>query len=289
VIGKTDHLMRVRVPASTANLGPGFDTLGLALNVYTEVSVEESETLELVCEGAGSEFPVGPNHLAVKVAKQVLGHDRVRIEISSEVPVSRGLGSSAALAVAVAAACGADDPLSLVGLLEGHADNAAACVLGGFVTATIIDGVVHAHRLPLDADLNYVAVIPERPLETKTARGVIPPQIPHIDAVFNLGRMGQMIAGMADHRVLKPFAAEDRLHQHYRTSLYPESVSLLGALTEAGALASFWSGAGPTLLGVCHSSLVHSVRDAASDAMSAAGLQGAAFVLDADMVGLTYL
>jgi homoserine kinase len=281
--------MRVRVPASTANLGPGFDTLGLALNLYTEVSVEPADSLELICQGEGSQFETGPDHLAARVAREVLGHDRVRIEVSSEVPVSRGLGSSAALAVAVAAACGADDPLTLVALLEGHADNAAACVLGGFVTAAIVDGVVHARPLPLDPDLSYVAVVPARELETKTARGAIPASIPHADAVFNLGRMGLLIAGMADQEFLRPFAAQDRIHQHYRTELFPESVEILRVLTEAGALASFWSGAGPTLLGVCPSAIVHWVRDAGAEAMSNVGLVGEAFVLDADLQGITYL
>ena len=288
-MGKTERLMRVRVPASTANLGPGFDTLGLALNMYTEVSVEPADALELICDGEGSEFETGPKHLAARVARQVLGHDRVRVEVSSEIPVSRGLGSSAALAVAVAAACGAEDPLTLVGLLEGHADNAAACVLGGFVTATIVDGVVHARRLPLDPDLAFVAVIPARELETKTARGAIPARIAHGDAVFNLGRMGLLIAGMADQALLRPFVAEDRLHQHYRSDLFPESVGILRALTDAGALASFWSGAGPTLLGVCTSGNVHNVRDAAAEAMSDSGLVGNALVLNADLEGIRYL
>ena len=288
-MSKTGTLMHVRVPASTANLGPGFDTLGLALNMYTDVKVEPAEALELICEGAGAEFPAGPDHLAARVARLVLGHDRVRIEVNSEIPVSRGLGSSGSLAVAVAAACGADDPLSLVGLLEGHADNAAACVLGGFVTAAIVDGAVRARRLPLDPELSFVAIIPQRELETKTARGAIPETVPHVDAVFNLGRMGLLIAGMADQSLLQPFAAEDRLHQQYRTELFPESVVVLRALTDAGALVSFWSGAGPTLIGVCPSTSVHAVRDAGATAMADQGLSGEAFVLDADLDGLTYL
>ena len=148
---------------------------------------------------------------------------------------------------------------------------------------------MHAHRLALDPELSYVAVIPDRPLETKIARGAIPDRISHQDAVFNLGRMGQMIAGMADHRQFSPGASDDRLHQRYRESLFPESGDLLRALSNAGALASFWSGAGPTLLGVCHVSIVHSVRDAAAEAMAERELAGNAIVLSADVDGLVVL
>lgn len=281
--------MHVRVPASTANLGPGFDALGLALRMYTEVTVEPAEEFAVFCEGEGADFPIGPDHLGARIARLVLGHDRVRIDINSQIPVSRGLGSSASLAVGVAAACGAKDPLSLIGLLEGHADNAAACVLGGFVTATIVDGTVEARRLPLDPELSFVAVIPERELETKTARASIPKTVAHVDAAFNLGRMGMLMAGMADHSLLRPFAAEDRLHQQYRTRLFPESVEILGALIDAGGLASFWSGAGPTLIGVGTSRTVDAMRNAGAAALANQGLRGEVLVLDADLEGLTFL
>lgn len=288
--------MYARVPASTANLGPGFDTLAIALNRYTSVRVEEAPSLEITTVGEGSEFPSSENHLAARVARMVLGHCNVRISIQSDIPVSRGLGSSAALAVGVAAACGAADPLTIVGLLEGHADNAAAAVLGGFVTGAIIDSdssgnanaqkIVAAQRLPLDPELVFVGIVPARDLETKQARAVLPPMIPRGDAVFNLGRMGQMIGGLADHRQLMTTAGQDRLHQNYRTDLYPESVELLRSLTEGGALVSFWSGAGPSLMSVCLRDSVDAVQASAARAMETVGMAGTVELFQADTVGV---
>ena len=137
--------MRARVPGSSANLGPGFDTLGVALALYTEVTVEPAASLALTVTGEGADLPADEEHLAVQVVRSVLGHDRVAITVTSEIPVSRGLGSSAALAVASAAAAGLHDTVQLIGLvarLEGHGDNAAASVLGGLVTASLQDGDV---------------------------------------------------------------------------------------------------------------------------------------------------
>ncbi len=278
--------MRVRVPASSANLGPGFDSLGLALAHRTEVTIEPADALCGTSTGEGSQFPLDARHLAVRIVNDILGHTRVRITIDSDIPVSRGLGSSAALSVAVAAAAGHPDPLSYAALLEGHADNAAAAVLGGFVTATIVDGQVHAARLPLDPELTFVAVVPERHLATTAARGALPATVPFADAVSNLGRMGMLIAGMADHSRLVPQAGRDHLHQPYRTPLYPESTALLHTLVDAGSLTAFWSGAGPTLLGVCHWSNVQEVRRAAQQALHDVGLPGSAYVLDANTTGM---
>ncbi len=126
--------MRARVPASSANLGPGFDSLGLALCRYTEVTVEPAASLTITAEGAGSHLPCDRTHLAAEIVRDVLGHDDVRIHVSSEVPLARGMGSSAALIAAAAAAAGHPDPFAYTALREGHSDNAAAAVLGGLVT-----------------------------------------------------------------------------------------------------------------------------------------------------------
>ncbi len=279
--------MRARVPASSANLGPGFDTLALALTRSTTVTVEKASRLELTVTGAGSEFPTDYNHFAVRIVREILGHSNVRMTITSDIPVSRGLGSSASLAVAVAAAAGHPDPLSYAAILEGHADNAAASVLGGFVTATIVDGKAYAQRLPLDPALRFVVIIPDRHLPTKQARGALPVAVPMKDAVANLGLMGQVVVGMADHtKFVDAIVNRERLHQPYRTKLYPESVGLLRSMLNSGALASFWSGAGPSLIGVCHRDVANDVLIAAKDALSQSGLPGVVDMLDADPVGL---
>lgn len=278
--------MRARVPASSANLGPGFDALALALALYVDVEVEPADALEIVATGEGSDLPRTRDHLAAQVVRAVTGDDRVRITIHSEIPVGRGLGSSASLAAATAAAAGAGDPLAIAADVDGHPENAAASVLGGLVTAASIDGKPLAFRLPLDEVLAFVVLVPDRTLPTKEARAALPATIPHGDAGFNLGRMGLLLAGLADHRRLVAEAMEDRLHQPHRSSLFPEAVALLDGLREAGALASAWSGAGPSLLAVCTSDSVDAVQHAGERLLADQGVAGRALRLAADLDGL---
>ncbi|HUY07139.1 MAG TPA: homoserine kinase [Acidimicrobiales bacterium] len=279
--------MRARVPASTSNIGPGFDVLGLALGLYVEVSVEEAERLTVTAEGEGSEVARDASHLAVRVASAVRGHDRLAIHIDSEIPLGRGLGSSAALVAATAAAAGADDPLGIAAESDGHAENAAASVLGGLVVASVVDGRPIARRLPLDHELVFVVVIPDQELATKTARALLPESIPFVDAVSNLGRMGLLIAGLGDRRSLVPAAGFDRLHQDARSVLFPVAPKLLGRLREAGAVVACWSGAGPSLLGICTSEEVAGrVVESAQHALVEYSVPGRAIQLRPDVEGL---
>src|SRR5271169_5444116 len=166
--------MRARAPASSANLGPGFDTLAVALDCYVSVEVEPAPSLRVRSEGEGSGLFDDASHLAARVAAEVLGHDRFAVSVRSQIPVARGLGSSAALAAAAAAAAGAEDPFVVAAAYDGHPENAAASVFGGLVAATIVDGrPVHA-ALPLSEELAFVVVVPERDLATPEARGVLP-------------------------------------------------------------------------------------------------------------------
>ena len=278
--------MLVRAPASSANLGPGFDTLAVALARYLEVEVTPADRLSVSTEGDGADLPQDAGHLAARVASMVLGHDRVDIRVKSEVPVARGMGSSAALAVATAVACGAPDPLAVATEVDGHAENGAASVLGGLVAATEIAGHPVAVRLPLDPGLSFVALVPSRPLPTARARQALPAQVPLADAAFNLGRMGVLIAGLGDRRLLLHHASDDRLHQGARAPLFPESGHLLTGLVEAGALAACWSGAGPSLLGICASEAGATLREAGEELLSRVGVPGHALLLEADLEGL---
>jgi homoserine kinase len=279
--------MRARAPASAANLGPGFDVLAVALDRYVDVSVEPADRLSVRSEGEGAGLADDDaTHLAARVAMHVCGHDRMAIVVRSQIPVGRGLGSSAALAAAAAAAAGSPDPLAVAALTDGHADNAAAAVHGGLVAVAPVRGALRVTRLALDPALVFVAVVPDRALPTSKARQLLPAQVQREDATFNLGRMAMLVAGLADHRALCREAAEDRLHQDYRSPLFPEAPQILAALAEGGALATCWSGAGPTLLGITTAGVAPAVAAAAADSMARAGVAGETVVLRPDRTGL---
>jgi homoserine kinase len=244
--------------------------------------------LRVVTEGEGAGLFDDASHLAARVVAEVLGHERFAVTVRSQIPVARGLGSSAALAAAAAAAAGADDPFAVAAAYDGHPENAAASAFGGLVAATSVGGApVHA-ALPLTDALEFVALVPDRNLATPEARGVLPERLSREDAVFNLGRMGLLVAGLADPAALIPAATEDRIHQPARTALFPEAPALLAALVEAGAAAACWSGAGPTLIGFVSPDRAEAVRAGAGAALAAAGIEGRVLSLRADRRGLVY-
>jgi homoserine kinase len=278
--------VRARAPASAANLGPGFDTLALALDRYVEVEVEKASRLVVRSEGEGAGMSDDPSHLAARVAIDVAGTDRLAITVRSKIPIARGLGSSAALAVAAAAAAGARDPLAVAAHMDGHPDNAAASVVGGLVAAARVKGGVRAVRLALDVSLAFVVIVPDVTLSTARARHALPSQVSRESAAFNLSRLALLVAGLADSRVLIGEATEDRLHQDYRSPLFPPAPKLLAAMMAGGALATCWSGAGPSLLGISRGTDVQKVQAAAAAALEEAEVPGEVLVLHPDMHGL---
>jgi homoserine kinase len=278
--------VRAQAPASSANLGPGFDALAIALNRYVQVEVEPAPSLSVRTFGQGSELAGDASHLAVRVVTEVLGHDQFALTVHSQIPVSRGLGSSAALAAAAAAAAGAGDPLAVAAAYDGHPENAAASVLGGLVAATTVDGQARAARLTLSAELAFVTIVPDRSLSTADARRVLPDAVSRADATFNLGRMGLLLAGLADPSALLAAATDDRIHQSARATLFPEAPDLLEAMVDAGALASCWSGAGPTLLGITTQSAQERVADAVREMLEERGFPAQVLLLEADRQGL---
>jgi homoserine kinase len=219
------------------------------------------------------------------VAKEVLGHDRVELHVRSQIPVARGLGSSAALAVAAAAAAGAKDPLAYGFAVDGHPENAAASVMGGLVAAAVAEGVPVARHLRLDPDIRFVVVVPDRHLTTSRARGTLPELVTHKEAAFNLSRLGLLVAGLADHTQLVATAGDDRLHQDRRAALFPEAPALLAGLRQAGALTSCWSGAGPSILGICSGEDAEAVAASARLLALSLGVPGQVLVLEADRAG----
>jgi homoserine kinase len=278
--------MLARVPASSANLGPGFDALAIALPLYLEVTLELADGFSIASEGFGAGLFDDERNLGARVAAEVLGHSNFSMHVKSEIPLSRGLGSSAALAVAAAVAAGASDPLAVGARIDGHAENAAASLLGGLVVAQRNhDGVV-ARSLALDDEWRFVVVIPDEELSTDDARRVLPEHVPFGDASRNLSAMGLLLAGLADHDAWSPGAMDDCLHQPYRMALLPLAQPLLAALRDSGASGSCWSGAGSTMLGLATSDRAEAVAGGARTFLRDHDVAGVVYVLEADRSGL---
>ena len=277
--------MLARVPASSANLGPGFDALAVALTLYLEVTLEAADAFAITSEGFGAGLFDDERNLGARVAADVLGHSNFVMHVKSEIPLSRGLGSSAALAVAAAVAAGATDPLAIGTGIDGHAENAAASLLGGLVVARS-NGEVVARSLALDDFWRFVVVIPDEELSTGDARDVLPTRVPFGDAIHNLSSMGLLLAGLADHDAWFAGAMDDVLHQPYRMGLLSFAQPLLTTLRDSGASGSCWSGAGSTMLGLATSDRAEDVARAARSFLHDRGVAGVVQVLEADRTGL---
>ena len=254
---------RVRVPASSANLGPGFDALGLALDVYLECRFRRSDDLAIRVSGRDVEsIPCTAENLiwrtALQVANDVHGElPQIDLEIVNNIPLGKGLGSSAA--ALTAGVIIADQLLGLgwkplrildeAARIEGHPDNVAACVLGSIVASAIDSGgVARAVRLELPSQFDVAVIVPNFVLSTSESRSVLPLMYSKADATFNVQRAALLIAALATGTTSAfPTALEDRLHQPYRAHLVPGLNEILG-LRAPGLLGCALSGAGPSIL-----------------------------------------
>lgn len=271
----------VRVPASSANLGPGFDALGLALTLYDEVTAELGPepglTLSVSGEGADT-VPDDETHLvhcALQRGFAELGVrlPGVRLHCVNRIPHGRGLGSSSAaivagLALARELVAGAferwdDDALFRVAAeMEGHPDNVAAAVYGGFTVAYAGGRTVRAVSLPVTSPVTPVVVVPERPVATAVARGLLPASVSHADAAWNAGRAALLVAALSGRPEELLAATDDRIHQPYRAAAMPASAALVTRLRESGVPAAI-SGAGPTVLALVFDGRIDRVQAAA--------------------------
>jgi homoserine kinase len=241
----------VRVPASSANLGPGFDAFAAALALHTEIEVVETGRFAVVTDLA---IAKDRRNLAVRGFERLHPPDRFEFRIRSDIPLSGGLGTSAAAYVAGLLA--ADhlfeldaDVLGLASELEGHPDNVAAALLGGFVICA--DG--QATRFDAPTGLEAIIVVPHEPVRTKEARAALPAEIPMADAVHNISHASLLVLGLArGDWDLVARGLPDRLHQPYRAHLFPRSADLVARARDLGALGATISGAGPTVLVWCH-------------------------------------
>lgn len=262
----TAHGVRVRVPATSANLGPGFDSLGLALGLHDHVELRvldgppRGPLVEVRGHGAGR-VPRDERHLVLKAACATFDHAGVSrpplsLSCDNAIPHSRGLGSSAAAAVAGISAAAAllgprapddDAVLDLAARFDGHADNVAACLYGGLTVSWGHRGSFRAARLVPHPALRVVALISARTSSTDATRGLLPDRVAHGDAAFTAARAALVVHALTtDPELLLP-ATEDRLHQPYRRPAYPETAALVDSLREHG-IPAVVSGAGPTVL-----------------------------------------
>ncbi|MBW4716449.1 homoserine kinase [Saccharothrix obliqua] len=253
--------VRVTVPASTANLGSGFDALGMALGLHDELEFEVTAGgLAIEVEGQGADgVPDDEGHLVVRAfraacARFALDVPGLRLRCHNTIPHARGLGSSSAAVVAGVAAGYAlagheldTSALQLAAEFEGHADNAAAAMLGGVVIAWSEGDRFHAARLDPHPDLAPVALVPNHRSETSTTRGLLPAAVPHGDAAFAAGRAALAVHALTTDPALLHTALDDRLHETYREAAWPATFALVKTLREAGVPAAV-SGAGPTVL-----------------------------------------
>jgi homoserine kinase len=268
--------VHVRVPATSANLGPGFDTFGLALGLFDDVVVRVAESglaVDVAGEGAGTVRRDARNLVvrAMYAAFDAMGGRPRGLEVvcANRIPHGRGLGSSAAAIVAGVFAARAvtaggverlddDAVLRLATRIEGHPDNVAACLLGGFTLAWTDDETPHAVRLEPAAEVTTVAFVPATAMSTAKARRLLPESVPHADAARNAGRAALLVEALTGRPRLLLAATEDRLHQDYRGPAMPRSAALLARLRAAG-VAAVISGAGPTVLALTDAGTVDHV------------------------------
>jgi homoserine kinase len=292
----------IRVPATTANLGPGFDSLGLALSLWNHMRLSWASTPSLHVHGEGEgRLPLDDRNLMYLAATRLLdeaGHSGQHLAIESwqRVPLSRGLGSSSCAIAGTLFAANAlldypVDPHRLLELateIEGHPDNVAPALMGGMSIAIKEGSTVHAAPVPVPAELQCVVYIPDTPLPTKKARSVLAPEVSREDAVFNVGRAALLVASFALNRPeYMRTATEDRLHQPARQTIFPQMKVLFDAALHAGAKGVFLSGAGSSVVAFATrgENRAFTIGYEMADAADKSGLQGTFRVLDPSPTG----
>lgn len=253
-------MIRVTVPATTANLGPGFDTLGLALNLYNIFSFEEIESgLEIL--GVPEKYNNEDNLIYRSMMKtfKTIGYKKkgIRITVEASIPVSRGLGSSASCIVGGVVGANAlangklskEDILKIATEIEGHPDNVAPAIFGGLVISLIDGDNILYNKLNIEEKFKFIALIPEFSLSTEKARSVLPSNVKYKDAVDNVGRVSILLSALSNGRLdLLKYALKDKLHQPYRGRLIKDYFNIIEKCKELGSLGTYLSGAGPTII-----------------------------------------
>jgi len=253
-------MIKVRVPATTANLGPGFDTLGLALNLYNEFTFTEIgrgfETIGFKKAYKNSNNLV---YSSMLTTFEKIGHrpKGIRIEANINIPISRGLGSSASCILAgviganelVGGPLDMQEILELATEIEGHPDNVAPALFGGLVISLRDQGKIIYNKMDIHAGLKFVALVPDFTLSTEEARSVLPEEISYQDAINNISRVSLLLSALANGKFgLLKTALKDRLHQPYRGCLIKDFDKVMAKVEELNGLGAYLSGAGPTIM-----------------------------------------
>lgn len=256
-------MVEVKIPATSANLGSGFDALGLALTLYNTVYMEEWDGADIASLD-GIEVPAGEENLIFATAKrlyEICGRPfrGMRIRQKNDIPMARGLGSSSACLVGgllgantlLGNPLDTEDLLNLSAALEGHPDNVAPALLGGLVTCAMEEGKVYSVSVPVAPNVHFAALIPETPLPTSHARSVLPQSVSRADAVYNLSRAALMTSSLFSGTLENlRVATGDRLHQPYRMGLIKGSDAAFRIARELGAYGVYISGAGSTIMAI---------------------------------------
>ena len=253
---------RIVVPASTSNLGPGFDTLGLAVNRYLTVEAEPSNTSSVEVSGEGAaHIPVDERNLIVLAAKKLLGKTpEMRIRVQNGIPACGGFGASGAAIVCglllgnefSASKLSMEEIYNVAVEIEGHPDNVSAAMFGGLVVNARNNSGYARIRIPVDGKLKFVAVLPDARVETEAARKILPASVSLAEAVSNVQHSSLLVAAIAsgDYVMIKK-ALKDELHEKYRKTLIPHYDEFAGAAMESGALGFTVSGAGSSCVAFC--------------------------------------
>jgi homoserine kinase len=292
-------VISVRVPATSANLGPGYDAVGLALSLSMRIGLDRSSQPTVEVRGTGASLiPRGPEHPAYRAARfvaELVGESDAHFRLVQEnsIPPTRGLGGSAAALVGGAVAANdlfggqiaPPDLLNIVCELDGHPDNAAPALLGGLVIGTLTPVGVSAVRLE-PKDLKVVVSVPDFAVSTTAARRALPDSVPHRDAVFNVGRSGLLLGALAtgEYHLLR-VAMQDRLHQPYRSHLITGLEDVIDAALANGAHGACLSGSGPTVLAFAPEQRAMEIASAMQTAFEAQDVRAESWALDVDLAG----
>lgn len=297
-------MVRVRVPATSANLGPGFDCLGLALTLYNTIEIDESHSFQINLSGTyASGLPRDESNLIWRSMCALwdeidFPHPKVTLHLENHIPPARGLGSSSAAIVGGLVAANEfaggvltkQEILRLANHLEGHPDNVTPALLGGITLAVESDEKVIARTLLSNPNFKVLAIVPDFLLTTDKSRSVLPPTVSREDAVYNLSHTALLVESIIhqNFELLKE-GMQDRLHQNQRANLVPGLPETLKIALTAGAYGSALSGSGPTVLALVPPKKVATISQAMLDSLSDHGLKAKAYELSVDSDGATIL